>query len=102
MEIIKKMTKRELICGLARQNCIAMLQTRALLDAKTVADICGLVSRLCGEYDDEACTQQSKLCREAGEAIARGDEIKYLELCNHACTTCPYVLRQEPNKETLQ
>ncbi len=85
-----KIMQHDVLCAMARQNCIAMLETRSIFDNETVAGFCEFVSTLCEKLDDSACKDQSATCREAARALRRGDTKKYLELCRLACSTCPF------------
>lgn len=87
---IQETMKREVLCGLARNNCITMLQARAILPPQLIADTCAYVSTLCAEHGDDACCAQSATCAQAAQALAAGEEEAYLKLCQQACVTCPY------------
>ncbi len=96
----KKM-QHDVLCAMARQNCIAMLETRNIFDNETVASFCEFVSTLCEKLDDSACKDQSATCREAAGALRHGDAKKYLELCKLACSTCPFSQSKEGDEEHL-
>lgn len=89
-----KKLQHDVLCAMARQNCIAMLETRNIFDHDTVANFCEFISTLCEKLDDSACKDQSNTCREAARALRRGDTKKYLELCRLACSTCPFSQRK--------
>lgn len=100
---IRETMKREVLCGLARQNCIMVLQARAVLDYELIARTCSYISTLCRDHGDEACLAQSQTCAEAAQALTAGDEARYLELCQQACVTCPYSEEDSvPETATLQ
>lgn len=93
----------EILCGVARQNCILMLQSKMYLKPEHMAEVCRFVSSMCGKHSNEDCVKQSKVCREASEALSRGDTERFHELCRHACLTCPYNIHAENVSErTLQ
>ncbi len=99
----KELYRQGVLCALARQNCIAMLETRGAFDSETVARICEFISTLCAGVDDGGCAAQSKTCREAASALRSGDTERYMELCRHACATCPFSVRaREEENRTLQ
>ncbi len=85
-----KKLRHDVLCAMARQNCIAMLETREIFDNETVAGFCEFISTLCVQLEDPACKEQSRTCNEAAKALRRGDTKKYLQLCRHACSTCPF------------
>lgn len=93
--------RREILCALARHNCIMMLETRGRLEPALIARVCEFVSTLCVECDDEECKKQSVTCREAAEVLRKGDAVRYMELCLHACGTCPFSSRQEENEHRV-
>jgi hypothetical protein len=103
MTIPKDDLKRELLCGLARENCVTVLNTRDALGGALVARICRFVSTLCADYGDPECRRQSETCSSAAAALERGDGKTFLELCRRACSTCPYTTRIAGNENiTLQ
>ena len=93
MQALQDELKRELLCGLARENCVTMLKAGAILEPEVIARVCKFVSTLCRGYGDPACDSQSETCGSAAQALENGDEKKFLELCQTACTTCPYMSR---------
>jgi len=90
MEKVKKKLKEEVMCGLARTNCVALLKTRHLLDIDMISDTCKYVSTLCKKFEDPKCQSQSETCYQASLALREGEEEKYLELCQKAAQSCPY------------
>lgn len=98
MEKDKKKLKEDILCALARQNCVTMLETRELLDDATVAHFCEFISTLCEKVDNPACKEQSIICEKAAGAIKSGDKEKYFALCKQACTSCPYSQRSAIDK----
>ncbi|MCX7677924.1 MAG: hypothetical protein N2316_01765 [Spirochaetes bacterium] len=97
----KKKMQQEVLCALARQNCIAMLETRGLFDNLTVASFCEFISTLCEKLDDPICKEQSSTCRRAAQAIKYGEMEDFLKLCTHACKTCPYPQRRTVEDNNL-
>ncbi|HON77181.1 MAG TPA: hypothetical protein PK544_01705 [Spirochaetota bacterium] len=98
-----KSIEDEILCGVARQNCILMLQAKLYLRPEYMAEVCRFVSTMCGKHSKEECTRQSQTCREASEALKNGDTEKFRELCQYACLTCPYNVHADAMKErTLQ
>jgi len=95
MKILQDGMKKELLCSLARENCVTVLNAGAILEPATIARICRFVSTLCSEYGDPLCGRQSETCSSAASALDSGDEKRFLELCQTACRTCPYSSRQE-------
>ncbi|MBN1533642.1 MAG: hypothetical protein JXA20_13315 [Spirochaetes bacterium] len=103
MKISQDEFRKELLCGLARENCVTVLNARAALSAAVVVRICRFVSTLCADHGDTECRRQSETCLSAADALERGDEKTFLELCRYACSTCPYTARVSGNNTiTLQ
>lgn len=96
-----KKQQHDVLCAMARENCIAMLETRNIFDNETVANFCEFISTLCVKLDDSACKDQSVTCREAARALRRGDTKKYLELCQHACCSCPFSQRKDGGEDRV-
>lgn len=95
MKMLQDGMRKELLCSLARENCVTVLKTAAILEPATVARICAFVSTLCREYGDDECGRQSETCSAAARALEAGDERRFMELCQQACRTCPYASRME-------
>lgn len=94
-----KKLKSDVLCAMARQNCIAMLESRTIFENETVANFCEFISTLCEKLDDPACKNQSITCRDAARALRNGDEKRYFELCHLACSTCPFSQRKGGEEE---
>lgn len=90
MEISKKRTMDEILCTLARGNCITILKTRPLLSKDAIVQTCQYVSSICKLVTDDKCQEQSDLCAQAAYELRHGHEKRYLALCKKATETCPY------------
>ncbi len=101
MEDANNKLRHDVLCAMARQNCIAMLETRNIFDNETVASFCEFISTLCVKLDDAACKDQSRTCADAARALRRGDTKKYLELCRLACATCPFTQKKSGEEQKV-
>jgi len=103
VEISKKKLREEILerikyvrtCVLAREICLLVRSNRAVLDPKDVQDVCLSISKLCKE---EGCKEASDICLKASEAVGKGEEAKYLELCAQSCLKCGEARKPQPNK----
>lgn len=72
-------------CLLARELCSYVRLHRVVLNREDVHRFCTFIAGLCKE---SGCLEQSNLCLQAAEAILKGDESGYLELCALSCRKC--------------
>ena len=104
MEISRKKLRNEILnrikyvktCVMARELCLLVRTNRAVLEPKDVKDVCLYISDLCRE---EGCSEPSKLCRKAADAIGSKDEERYLELCAQSCVKCGEAKRPTTKKD---
>ena len=101
LSVARKVAQKELLCHMARQNCLMMIGARIYLDAEVVSNVCKFVSYLCKECDgNKKCLEQSKLCYDASMCLIgtmEGGEEAYLKLCKKAVDGCPYGKPEENN-----
>ena len=103
MEISRKKLRDEVLkrlkyvktCFIARELCLLVRTQRAVLEPKDVQEVCRYISNLCRE---EGCSEPSKLCQKAADAVGSKDEKKYLELCAQSCGKCGEAKRPAPKK----
>ena len=71
-------------CMLAKELCLLVRSSRAVLNAEDVRRFCSFIASLCREA---GCKEASALCTEAAEPVVK-DEKRHLELCEQSCTLC--------------
>ena len=71
-------------CVLARELCLLVRSSRAVLNAEDIRRFCSFIASLCREA---GCKKTSDLCAEAAEAVVK-DEKRHLDLCEQSCTLC--------------
>jgi len=71
-------------CMLARELCLLVRSSRAVLNAEDIRRFCSFIASLCREA---GCRETSDLCAEAAEVVVK-DEKRHLELCEQSCTLC--------------
>jgi hypothetical protein len=83
-------------CVMARELCLLVRSNRAVLQPSDVQEVCQYISKLCKE---EGCNEPSEMCVKAANAIDKGDEAKYLDLCAQSCVKCGEAKRPQPKKD---
>ena len=109
-ECKKIVYKLELLssCLPATQLCNVIKKVQPVLSTKELIYWCSRVSSMCAHISgtlEGKCAKASYHCMKAVEALSKGNEEKYLDLCKMATKACPQLFNplkvQESNDEDV-